>query len=91
MNHPFSVPLTWMIAGFLVLAALSALRKPLGKLFRLTARCLGGLAALTLFHPVGQIIGISVGINPINALVLGVLGAPGFGLLLMLQWALQTP
>ena len=38
---------------------------------------------------VSPLIGVSLGVNPINALVLGVLGAPGFGLLLMLQWALR--
>ena len=36
------------------------------------------------------LLGISLGVNPINALVLGTLGIPGFGLLLMLQWLLQV-
>ena len=51
---------------------------------------LAGLALLR--RPLGQVsplIGVSLGVNPVNALVLGVLGAPGFGLLLMLQWALR--
>ena len=34
---------------------------------------------------------IALGVNPINALVLGILGIPGFGLLLMLRWMLQFP
>ena len=34
---------------------------------------------------------IALGVNPINALVLGVLGAPGFALLLMLRWMLHSP
>ena len=55
-------------------------------LLRLAGRTAAGLAALVLFSPVGSWLGISLGANPVNALVLGVLGAPGFGLLLMMDW-----
>ena len=48
-----------------------------------------GLAVLALFSPVGHLIGVNLGINLVNALILGALGAPGFGLLLMLQWVLR--
>ena len=48
-----------------------------------------GLAVLALFSRVGQLIGVSLGVNLVNALVLGLLGAPGFGLLLLLQWVLS--
>ena len=61
----------------------------LGQLLRLAVRSSVGLAVLALFSQVSPLIGVSLGVNPINALVLGVLGAPGFGLLLMLQWALR--
>ena len=70
----------WLALGLLLLAGLALLRRPLGKLLRLAVRSSVGLAVLALF---------SLGVNPVNALVLGVLGAPGFGLLLMLQWALR--
>ena len=70
----------WLALGLLLLAGLTLLRRPLGRLLRLAARSSVGLAVLALF---------SLGVNPVNALVLGVLGAPGFGLLLMLQWALR--
>ena len=76
----------WLTAVIVMLAALIALRKPLRRLFRLVVRWLGGLAALTLLSPVGPYIGVTLGINPVNALVLGTLGVPGFGLLLLLQW-----
>ena len=33
-------------------------------------------------------LGLSLGVNLFNALVLGLLGIPGFGLLLMMNWAL---
>lgn len=48
-----------------------------------------GLAVLALFSQVSPLIGVSLGVNPVNALVLGSWGPPGFGLLLMLQWALR--
>ena len=89
MSARLSVLAPWLIAGLLVLSALIILRKPLRRLGRLGLRCLGGLAALSLFHPVGQFIGVTLGVNPVNALVLGVLGIPGFGLLLMLQWVFR--
>ena len=65
------------------------LRRPAARLLRLALRSSVGLAALALFSQVGRLIGVELGVNLINALVLGVLGAPGFGLLLMLQWALR--
>ena len=48
-----------------------------------------GLAVLALFSQVGHLIGVSLGVNLVNALVLGLLGIPGFGLLLLLQWVLR--
>ena len=65
------------------------LHRPLGRLLRLAARSAVGLAVLALFSQVGQFIGVSLGVNLVNALILGVLGVPGFGLLLMLQWVLR--
>lgn len=58
------------------------------RLFRLALRSSAWLAALWLFSQVGQLIGVRLGVNLVNALVLGILGAPGLGLLLMLQWML---
>ena len=82
-----STPL--LALGLLLLAGLALLRRPLGQLLRLAVRSSVGLAVLALFSQVSPLIGVSLGVNPVNALVLGVLGAPGFGLLLMLQWALR--
>lgn len=75
--------------GLLLLLAL--LRRPLRGLFRLAGRTGVGLCALAVFAPVGNLLGAGLGVNLFNALVLGVLGAPGFGLLLMLRWVLQIP
>ena len=78
-----------MAVALLALSILALLHRPLGRLLRLAARSAVGLAVLALFSQVGQFIGVSLGVNLVNALILGVLGVPGFGLLLMLQWVLR--
>ena len=52
----------------------------------LAVRSSVGLAALALLNQIG----LGLGVNLVNALILGVLGVPGLGLLLMLQWVLRT-
>ncbi len=82
--------LPWIMAVLVVLSALIILRRPLGRLLRLLARTAVGLGALFAFSQIGGMIGVTLGVNLFNALVLGFLGVPGFGLLLMLNWALGT-
>lgn len=77
----------YLCAGLAAAAALMLLRRPLAALVRLGVRWVGGLAALAVLQPLG----LSLGVNFINALVLGVLGVPGLGLLLLVQWALLSP
>ena len=79
----------WCLAGLLLCAALLILRRPVVRLFRLALRSGVGLAALALFSQVGHLVGGLLGVNLVNALILGLLGVPGFGLLLMLQWVLK--
>ena len=77
--NPVPGYMAWCLAGLLLCAALLVLRR----------RSSVGLAALALFSQIGQFIGVHLGVNLVNALVLGLLGLPGFGLLLMLQWVLR--
>lgn len=79
----------WAAADVLGLLALILLRRPLRGLLRLAGRTVAGLAGLFAFSHVGGLIGVTLGVNLVNALVLALLGAPGFGLLLMVNWALQ--
>lgn len=79
----------WGLAGLILCAALLILHRPLLWLLRLALRSSVALAALALFSQVGHLLGVHLGVNLVNALVLGVLGLPGFGLLLMLQWMLR--
>ena len=75
----------WGVAVMVALAALLLLHRPLGRLL-LAVRSSVGLAALALLNQIG----LGLGVNLVNALILGVLGVPGLGLLLMLQWVLRT-
>ncbi|HJB56491.1 MAG TPA: pro-sigmaK processing inhibitor BofA family protein [Candidatus Flavonifractor intestinipullorum] len=80
-----------VLTGGMVLIALLTARRAVAKGLRLAARTGVGLAVLALLSPAGGALGIHLGVNLFNALVLGVLGAPGFGLLLMMNWALAGP
>ncbi|HIS52280.1 MAG TPA: pro-sigmaK processing inhibitor BofA family protein [Candidatus Onthomonas avicola] len=83
---------TDQVIGCLVLIALLGLlvfRRALGRLFRLGLRTAVGALVLALLAPLSGWTGLSLGVNLFNALVLGVLGVPGFGLLLLLQWAVR--
>lgn len=87
--NPVSGYMVWCLAGLMLCAFLFLLRRPVARLLRLALRSSVGLAALALFSQAGQFVGIGLGVNLVNALVLGLLGLPGFGLLLLLQWALR--
>lgn len=80
--------LPWICGGFALLLILALFRRPLRCLGRVAVRTAVGLGVLFLLRLVGHLIGVSLGVNLYNALVVGVLGAPGFGLLLLFNWML---
>jgi len=72
-----------------VLAVAAGLRAaPLRQAVRVAANTLLGLGALLLVNLTAPFTGVSLGFNLFNALVVGVLGVPGLGLLLLVQWVL---
>ena len=81
--------LPWLLGSLGVVMTLAILRWPLGSLLRLAGRTGLGLGFLALFGPIGQLLGAGLGVNLFNALILGVLGVPGFGLLMLLNWVLR--
>lgn len=89
MSGVWMTTLPWLLGSLGVVMALALLRRPLGSFLRLAGRTGLGLCFLTLFAPVGQFLGAVLGVNLFNALILGALGVPGFGLLMMLSWALR--
>lgn len=79
----------WWAAAGAALVALALFRRPLVALGRLAVRSGLGLVFLWLFRGLGGLLGIHLGVNLINSLILGALGLPGFALLLLTQWAVQ--
>ena len=71
---------------FLVGAALRLFKTPLKQLFQVLGNTLLGFAALALLNLTEPVTGIALGVNALNALVIGILGVPGLGLLLLVQW-----
>ena len=78
----------WAAAGAVVLM-LVLFRRPLESLFRLAVRSGLGMVFLWLFQGLGGLLGVHLGVNLLNSLILGTLGAPGFALLLLVQWTVR--
>ena len=77
-----------LVGGFLLIALLRVFRTPLRLAARLLVNTLLGFAALWAVGLTSGLTGITLGLNLWNALVIGVLGLPGFVLLLLVQWVL---
>ena len=80
--------ITGLLAAFFLIALLRVFSTPLKVAFRLLANTLLGFLALWLVNLTAGVTGITLGINPLNALIIGILGLPGFALLLLMQWVL---
>ena len=61
---------------------------PLRLALKLLANTALGFLALWAVGLTSGITGIALGLNLWNALVIGILGLPGFALLLLVQWVL---
>lgn len=77
-----------VLSLLLIAVLLRIFAKPLGLALKLLLNTLAGFFALFLFRTLEPFIGIHLGCNLFNAVVLGVLGFPGFILLLLLKWVL---
>lgn len=73
--------------GFaLLLPFLPLLVRLLRRLLGIGGRALAALGSLALLKLVEGFVGLSLGVNVLNALVLALLGVPGLGLLMLLDW-----
>lgn len=74
-------------AGLALLAVAAGIfSTPLKLIMKVALNTLLGLGALILLNATSALTGLSLGLNLFNALVVGVLGVPGLGLLLLVQW-----
>ncbi len=67
-----------------VLAAARLFTAPLRMALKLLLNTVLGFVGLFVFNMIGSYIGVTVGVNLLNAVIVAVLGLPGFGLLLLL-------
>lgn len=77
-----------LVIAFVAVAILRLLAAPLKTALRLLIHSALGFGAVWLLNMTGSVSGISLGLNVFNALTVGVLGLPGLGLLVLLQWVL---
>ena len=80
-----------VVTGGLILLviALRLFAKPLRWAARAGLHSLIGLAGLLIWGWAGAPLGLSVGVSLTNALVVGLLGLPGFATLLFCSWLLR--
>lgn len=72
----------------LLFLSAKALSAPIRLAFRIALNTLLGLGALLLVNATSAVTGLTLGVNLINAAVVGVLGVPGLGLLFLARWVL---
>lgn len=75
-----------IIIAILALVVFIILRKPIKIIFKLILNTVIGFLALFVINYLGSFIGISIAVNWINAVIVGVLGVPGVALILLLKW-----
>ena len=75
-----------LLGLFVAGAVLRLFKTPLKLAVQVLGNTLLGFGALFLLNLTTAVTGISLGLNVLNALVIGVLGVPGLGLLLLVQW-----
>ena len=75
-----------MLIFFVVIVLLRLFSTPLRLAVRVVANTSLGFGALLLLNWTAPVTGITLGVNVLNAFVVGILGIPGLGLLLLTQW-----
>lgn len=73
---------------FLVVVCLRLFAAPLKLALKVAFNSVLGFGALWLLNLTTSVTGLSLGLSWFNAIVIGILGVPGFGLLLLVQWVL---
>lgn len=77
-----------LMIAFFVLALGRLFKSPLKLILRIAINALLGFAAVWVLNLTTKFTGLSLGLSWFNVGVIGVLGLPGFFLLLLLKWVL---
>lgn len=73
---------------FLVVVCLRLFAAPLKLALKVAFNSALGFGAVWLLNLTTSVTGLSLGLSWFNAIVIAILGVPGFGLLLLVQWVL---
>ena len=76
----------YVAIGIAVMIVMRIFTLPVKWIFKLLLNTVLGFVGLFLVNWLGSYIGISLGINVVNAVVVGTFGIPGLILLLLLRW-----
>ena len=77
-----------LLAGFFLIALLRVFSTPLKLALKLLVNTLLGFLALWAVNLTAAFTGVTLGLNLWNALIIGILGLPGFVLLLLVRWVI---
>lgn len=77
-----------LVAIGLIALFIRLFRRPLRFVLKILLNGVMGFVALFFFNILGGFIGLRLGLNWLNAIVVGVLGLPGVVLLLLIQYLL---
>ncbi len=78
-----------IVAAVLVFGVIKIFSTPIKFILRLLLNTIVGFIALIIINFFGKFLGVSIGVNWINAVIIGIFGAPGVALLLILQWLMS--
>ena len=79
---------TVIVIVFLLAVLTRILSAPIRLVLKLLVNAASGLVALFLVNLLAPITGVALGLNLLNALIVGIFGLPGLVLLILAQWVL---
>jgi len=83
---PLQTAVAIVAAAILIILFFRILKAPFRLIFKLIVNTAAGFIALIIINFLGGFIGLSVGVNWINAVIVGIFGVPGAALILIIRW-----
>lgn len=85
MGLSYETMIAYLFIFIVLVVLIFLLAAPLKWLVRIIINSLIGALALVTFNFIGQYLGFTVGLNPASILTVGILGIPGFILIIFLK------
>ena len=86
LSFDWRVFLAYVLGVLILYMAVRLVATPLKETLRLVVNVAVGIVMLLFFNLIGGYFGLHVPLNPVTALVAGLLGVPGVGLMVALQY-----